>query len=395
MVDSSVRRVLVYRLGSLGDMLIALPALHLIRRAFPRAETRLLTNTPVHSKAPAAAAVLEGTGLLEGYLRYRVGTRSPLALLAVWWQIVRFRPQVVVYLAAGRGVAAAKRDTRFFRLCGVRRVIGVPLSGAMQENYYGAEPGTAEARRLLEGAALEPEAARLTRNIAELGLGALEDEANWSIHLQAAEHRRADEAIGEAALRTELIAVSVGTKVQAKDWGQANWHALLTRVTEVLPGRGLLLLGAPEERDTSDAAASGWVSGGGGPVVNLCGRLSPRESAAAISRATLFVGHDSGPMHLAAAVGTRSVAIFAARNIPRQWFPFGDKHAVVYHRVDCWGCGLETCVEQRKKCLTGISVEEVLAEVLAKIAEAPGAGQAAALRRLPASSRGELVSIHS
>lgn len=364
MVDNAVRRVLIYRLGSLGDMLIALPALHLIRRAFPSAERRLLTNVPVHAKAPAAAAVLDGSGLIDGYLRYSVGTRSPKELAGLWWQVVRYRPEVVVYLAAGRGVAVARRDLRFFRCCGVRRVIGVPLTGAMQGNFYGAEPGSGEAKGMLEGAALEPEAARLARNLAELGEARLSVEANWSMHLTGAECRRA--AAMTALADTWVgrpIAVSVGTKVQAKDWGRENWQALLTRLATEAPGHPLFLLGAPEESEASAFAATGWVAHGGGPVVNLCGQLSPRESAAAIARAGLFLGHDSGPMHLAAAVGTPSVAIFAARNIPRQWFPFGSKHAVVYHRVSCWGCGLETCVEQQKRCLTSITVEEVLAAV--------------------------------
>ncbi len=69
------------------------------------------------------------------------------------------------------------------------------------------------------------------------------------------------------------------------------------------PGYGLVLNGAPEESEASEFAAMGWREvNPGGAVVNLCGRLTPRESAAAFGRAKLFVGHDSGPMHLAAAV---------------------------------------------------------------------------------------------
>ena len=59
LLNDQARRVLVYRLGSLGDTLIALPSFHLIARAFPSAERRLLTNLPVAAKAPPAAAVLE------------------------------------------------------------------------------------------------------------------------------------------------------------------------------------------------------------------------------------------------------------------------------------------------------------------------------------------------
>ena len=68
-------------------------------------------------------------------------------------------------------------------------------------------------------------------------------------------------------------------------------------------------------------------------------------------------------MHLAAAVQTPCVAIFAARNLPRVWFPYGDQHRVLYHPTACAGCGLETCIAERKRCLTAISVAEVLAQV--------------------------------
>ena len=373
MVDPSVRRVLVYRLGSLGDMLIALPALRLVARAFPDARRVLLTNTPVHAKAPAAATVLEGTGLLHEYLPYSVGTRSIRELAALWYRILRFRPEIVIYLAASRGIGVAKRDLRFFQLCGVKRIIGVPLTEALQQNFYGAAPESAEAKQQLFSANLEPEAARLARNIAELGDVRLRDPDSWKLNLTEAEQLRAAQALSPVLAAPECITVSVGTKVQAKDWGQENWRALLGRVAAELPGRGLVLLGSPEEARSSDFAAQDWATHGGGPVLNLCGQLTPRESAAAIARSRMFLGHDSGPMHLAAAVGTPLVAIFAARNIPCQWFPFGDTQEVIYHRVECWGCGLETCLEQRKKCIASIAVEEVLDRVHALLQRTHGA----------------------
>ncbi len=360
MVDEGVRRVLIYRLGSLGDMAVAVPALRLVARAFPHAERRMLTNVPVHAKAPAAAAVLDGSGLVDGYFRYAVGTRSPWELGRLVVQLRLWRPEVVVYLAAARGVAAAERDVKFFRACGVRRVIGAPLTDGMQANFFGEVPGSAPARERLFAGDLEMEAARLARCVESLGDAALAQPESWSLGLTAAERERAAAAIGAEVLSTEPVAVSVGTKVQAKDWGRENWRELLRRVAPLAAGRGLLLLGAPEEVEASEFAAEGWRSAGGGPMVNLCGRLTPRESAAALERASVFLGHDSGPMHLAASVGTPVVAVFAARNIPRQWFPFGAGNEVVYHQVECWGCGLETCVEHRKKCLVSIGVDEVL-----------------------------------
>ncbi len=123
-MEQTVKRVLIYRLGSLGDTVSALPALHLIERAFPDAERRMLTNFPVSVKAPAAAAILAESGLVQGYFRYAIKTRSPKVLLQLWWSIFRWRPQVLVYLGAARGVESARRDARFFRMCGVSSRLG-------------------------------------------------------------------------------------------------------------------------------------------------------------------------------------------------------------------------------------------------------------------------------
>ncbi|GGA60197.1 hypothetical protein GCM10011507_09710 [Edaphobacter acidisoli] len=354
----AAKRVLIYRLGSLGDTVVALPAMHLVARAFPEAERRMLTNFPVNVKAPPAADILASSGLVQGYFRYVVGTRSPVELAALWWRIWRWRPEVVVYLGAARGVESARRDARFFRLCGVRRLVGVPVTEDMQQN------------RTERDGTLEPEASRLARNLAELGSVDLEDAASWDLRLTEEEHARAGAALVPTGGRP-FVAVSVGTKVQAKDWGRENWRALLGEIARLCPGYALTLSGSPEESEASEFAAEGWRGAGGGPVVNLCGALTPRESAAVFARARIFVGHDSGPMHLAATVGTPCVAIFAARNKPRVWFPYGGRHRVVYHKVDCWGCGLETCVVEKKKCITSITVDEVLAQVAEVLSAVP------------------------
>lgn len=349
--QDAVRRVLIYRLGSLGDTVVALPALHLVARAFPSAERRMLTNVPVNVKAPPAAAILEHTGLVDGYVRYAVGTRSIKDLARLWWTIFRWRPDVLVYLGSVRGVASARRDERFFRLCGIRQMVGVPVTEEMQQHRWEEATQT-----------LEPEAGRLARNIDALGDPRLDDPASWDLHLTEEEVARADAALGEL-VSMPLISVSVGTKVQSKDWGRENWRALLGRLAALYPGYGLALSGAPEESEASEFAAEGWRQAGGGPVLNLCGRLKPRESAVAYRRSKIFVGHDSGPMHLAAAVQTPCVAIFAARNKPRVWFPYGKQHRVVYHKTECWGCGLETCIVEKKRCLTSITVDEVVEQV--------------------------------
>src|SRR5947209_5613692 len=167
---ATAERVLIYRIGSLGDMVVALPALHLVARAFPRAERKMLTNFPVDVKAAPAATVLENTGLVSGYFRYAVGRRSFFEIVRLWWTLRRWRPEVLVYLAPNRGAKAARRDAAFFRLCGIRTLLGVPLTEMMERNLWDESTQS-----------LEFEAKRLARNLEELGEARLEAAARSDV----------------------------------------------------------------------------------------------------------------------------------------------------------------------------------------------------------------------
>ena len=79
--------------------------------------------------------------------------------------------------------------------------------------------------------------------------------------------------------------------MQAKDWGQDNWRDLLARLNTAYPGFGLVLVGAREDATVADYAAQEWT----GPKANLCGRLSPRETAAVLAHGRVFLGPDSAP----------------------------------------------------------------------------------------------------
>ncbi|RXH58407.1 glycosyltransferase family 9 protein [Granulicella sibirica] len=355
-------RVLIYRLGSLGDTLVALPALHLVARAFPDAERRMLTSIPPNAKAPAASAILDGTGLIHGYLQYPYATRNPFLLLRLWWNLLRWRPGLLVYMNGSRAVALAKRDERFFRLCGVRNLVGVPITEDMVcTRSLGASPAEPDA-----GEMFEHESSRLARNLSEIGDARLADPASWDLHLTEKEQKRASQVL-EPLGRRGFLSVSFGTKNQSNDWEQHNWKALLERLADLYPNLALVICGAAVEAEMSEFAASGWRARSVNPVLNLCGQLSPRESAAVMGRSVLYLGHDSGPTHLAAAVQTTCVAIYGGRNLPGIWFPYGDQHKVFYHRVSCSGCRLQTCTVEKKRCVLSITVDEVLGEVTKRL----------------------------
>jgi lipopolysaccharide heptosyltransferase III len=342
------RRILVYRLGSLGDTVVALPALRLVERAFPEAERWVLTNFNVGSKAAPMASVLEGTGLVHGYLEYPVGLRDFAGFVRLRRAIRAFRPDVLVYLAAPRGRLKAWRDALFFRACGIRRLVGVPYRADQQ------------APLRLGNGMYEYQGARLIRCLEALGAARLDMPDAFDLALSEAEHRAAVAALGSLADGRPLLVASIGAKVDVKEWGDSNWAELLARLGRRLPGWGLGMLGVVDERSRSESMLANWPGG----RVNLCGRVSVRESAALLTHAQVYLGHDSGPMHLAAAVGTPCVAVFSSRNLPGEWFPYGVQHRVLYHSVFCQGCRLDMCIAWDKMCIRSITVDQVESSVL-------------------------------
>lgn len=351
----------MYRLGSLGDTVVALPALHLIARAFPQAERALLTNLPDASTCPAAS-LLGDSGLIHRYFYYPAGTRHPRVLGRLWGTLRSWGPQVLVYLHPSRGASRVVRDFLFFRSEGIGRVIGLPL-GERSAPLFDAE------RRQWEG-----EWHRLLRCLRELGEIDPRDPASWDLHLTG-EERRAARDLMAALDGRPFVAAAVGSKLPSKDWGEENWRALIAGIAARLPEHGLVLVGADAERARAGRVAPGWR----GKALNLCGKTTPRVLAQVLAQARLFVGHDSGSMHLAARGGTPCVAVFSGFARPGQWYPFGSQHRVIVHPVECSNCGLTVCSKPARQCLLSITVEEVLAAVAEVAAMSAVRGSAGAI----------------
>lgn len=339
-VKPTIRRILLYKVGSLGDTVVALPCFNLIARQFPEAERVLLTNLPLQAKVAAAETVLENSGLIHRTIRYAMKRGG------IWrktWQLLRFRPDMVVYLRELRSIDEVRRDMFFFRhICRAKLLVGFP-------HVY-------EGRRLLDVSTgyYEPEAFRQARMIREIGDAAPGNPKSWDLHLTEAEMSTARDAVAELK-GVPFIVCAPGTAMPAKDWGQERWQSLLALLGQDFKGHGLVLIGAKQDIEVATVASRLW----NGPVLNLCGKTRVRITAAIIGSARLFLGGDSGPMHLAASMGTPSVIAFASREQRGVWFPQGSFNEVLYREMECSMCRLVVCTTHHNKCLTAITVTEM------------------------------------
>lgn len=316
------KRVIIFRQGSIGDFAISLPCLHAIRKNYPSAKITLLTNQPTNQATVPAMNILDGTQLIDDYITYRSGTRDFWELTKIRRALSKLAPETLIYLAQPRGRFAAYRDYCFFRWCGIKRIAGLHASRELL-NCRPPVPG---------GTLWESEASRLARSLRLPHRITVEKSEDWDLHLSAVETEEANRILREGLLSNQygkipLLGISIGTKQEINDWGNYNWLAVLNGLKRL--NFGLIFIGAAEDGVRSQLLADEWH----GPTLNLCGKIMPRVSAAVIKNCALFLCHDSGPMHLAASVGIRCIAVFSRRNPPGQWFPFGKNHKILYPQM--------------------------------------------------------------
>lgn len=170
-------------------------------------------------------------------------------------------------------------------------------------------------------------------------------------------------------VKGSYIALAPGaTYGPAKRWPLPYWKELIGRLLKERK-ESLLLLGGLEEEAYLRPLLEGWAPKEAKRLHLLAGRTSPSILGAMLERCRLLITNDTGPMHVAAGVGTPTVALFGSTS-PTWTRPFGEGHEVIYKHLECSPCFQRTC-PIGYKCLRAISVDEVQAAIQKKLAK-PG-----------------------
>ncbi|HTN94681.1 MAG TPA: glycosyltransferase [Gallionella sp.] len=351
--------ILIFRIGQLGDTLVALPAIEKIRREFPSHRLVLLTNKD-QSLANFVSSwdVLGPTGWFDQSIFYNPNARGWGRLKMLVALVARLRAlkfEHIFNVAPERSTEQNKRDEWFFR----------NIIGAL--NYHAPPSGYGVYLQSTNGGLprLGPEWQRLLRIVA------VAEPGDRGFHLPIPESERAS-AFGTAHdlgidFGSMLLAIGPGSKMPAKKWPGERFAELGARLLNEFPKLQILVLGGKEDITLGNELCGLW----GERSHNLAGKLSIYGSAALLERCTAYVGNDTGTMHLAAMVGKPCVAIFSARDNPGKWDPYGNGHLVLRREVECAGCMLEVC-NHDNKCLKLIGVDEVYLAVRTYIDPAVG-----------------------
>jgi len=146
-----------------------------------------------------------------------------------------------------------------------------------------------------------------------------------------------------------------------KGWSRKGFVEVLQQLHD--NGHKLVLTSAPDPAEM-EVIKQIVTEIGELPIVNLAGELNFKELSALINRASCFLGLDSVPMHIAAAMNTPCVALFGPSN-EKIWGPWQVKHAVLTKEYSCRPCGLDGCGNGKvSDCLMAINAEEVVSAVV-------------------------------
>jgi lipopolysaccharide heptosyltransferase II len=329
-----VRRVLVVRLRSIGDTVLATPALHALSRFLPEAEIDILLEDWV-------APVLEGFRGVNRVITIERGNVASRARAARELRSLRY--DVAFNLHGGTTATILTRAT------GARHRVGYRSYRYSRLHNHAAPPANQ-----LWG---KPATHSVEQQLALLGWAGVPvtdlPPARLAVTAKAAQSiegkLRAEGLTGDAP----FVLLHPAAAFETKQWAPENF----ARIGEVLTARGLgvVAVAAPGEAETIRALRENSAV----PIKTFT-NLSLPEVTALAARASLFVGNDSGIAHIASAVETPSVVIFGSSNVAH-WRPWANPLSeVVREELPCQPCPGYACAEfDHPECIRRVSVERV------------------------------------
>ncbi|MCG5534577.1 glycosyltransferase family 9 protein [Ectothiorhodospira mobilis] len=336
-----MRRILVIRLSAIGDIVMASPLVHALRRRYPEAHIAWLVQ-------PETRALLADHPELDEVILWPHNEWRQLIrekrFLALWRRIREFRKAM-----RARGFDLAIDLQGLFK-----SGLLAWLSGAKERVGLGSREGSQRfmTRVMPKGGRPELIGSEYRFLADMLGLPTADFRMRVGIGAEAA--RSADKLRkAHVADRPYAVICPFTTRPQ-KHWFNDHWAALVPRLRMEL-GLEVIMLGGPGDREAA------WAIAERADVIDLVGDTSLQEAAAVIRGARLLVGVDTGLTHMGPAFDVPTVALFGS-TCP--YLETGRENTtVIYHDLPCAPCRRNPVCDGRFDCMTGITPEEVLQRV--------------------------------
>jgi ADP-heptose:LPS heptosyltransferase len=328
------RHVLVARLDSDGDVLLAGPA---IRAVAAGAEQVTLLCAP---RGRAAGALLPGVDRL---VVFRTPWIDPEPDPVDRAEMLALADEIAA-LAIDQAVVLTSFHQSALPLALLLRMAGVPTIAAISEDYPGS---LLDVRH-----AVPDEVHEVLRGLSTVGtLGyALPPGDDGELRVDTYG------AVAPPGLEPPYVVVHPGASVPARAWAPERNAELVASLAD--GGRRVVVTGAPAERDLTAYVAGGGALDG---VADLGGATDLAGLAEVLRGADAVIVGNTGPAHVAAAVGTPVVSLFAPTVPATHWHPWLVPHELLNLDVPCAGCRARECPVPGHPCIDDVAVADVIA----------------------------------
>lgn len=348
---ADARDILCVRLDSMGDVLMTTPAIAALKESRPSRRVTLLTS-------PAGAEAARLVTAIDQVLIYEapwMKTRASCANSAADWQFIeqlrdaRFDAAVIFTVSTQSALPAAI-------FC---HLAGIPLSlGHCRENPY---------RLLTDWLPDRPEDLFQHEVERQLDLVAYIGATTGDVRLRLEVPERAGQRIAELLRQRDIdasrpwVVMHPGASASSRRYPPEEFAEVAAGMQEA--GHQVVFTGSEGERDLVRRVQLD----AGGRTASFAGCLDLSELAALLSRSSLLISNNTGPVHVASAVGTPVVDIYAMTN--PQHTPWRVPNRVLTNEVPCGFCFKSVCMEGHHACLRGIAPEKVISAALELLAE--------------------------
>jgi predicted lipopolysaccharide heptosyltransferase III len=360
MNKSKSKNILVISLQGIGDLLLTTPLLSALKRGISPVRISVLTFN-------GNKDILAGNPDVDEIVAFNPKESNNL------WTIVR----LLWYLRSRRydisicAYPSGLRSALIAYACGVKERLGQGLS--IFKNYKWLFTKQTEVKEVKHAVLMNMDFLRL------LGIKTSGQNNTPVLSVSEEEKERASNFLRSEGVKSGdlLVAIHVGGgkfTAEYRNWPIERFSKTADTLIEIL-GAKVILIGGADDRTAVDKAVAGIRNK---PVISA-GKLSLKETAALIKQTRLLICNNSGPMHMAAALGIPTVSIFGSAD-PRIHRPWGDGHIVLQKELDCSPCYYpffrdtleETrlrnrwfgkkfeCITGDYRCLSSITVEDVV-----------------------------------
>lgn len=327
-----MHNILIIKLRYIGDVLLATPTIRAIKAARPDVQITMMVNRGTED-------VLSGNQDLDEIIVLDKGSLAAQSRLIAGLRSRQFN--TVIDLTDG------DRSAFLSWVSGAPVRIGFNDEHRWRGKYYTQVvqpvPGVQH---------------RIDRDLAALKpLNIQASSKDPQLQLTPEEMSSADQLLDQLAVQRSqpIVILQPGARYWFKAWPPERFAELADQLTTQY-GSQVLIGGSNQDIDVAQQI---FQTAKSKPII-MAGRTTIKQFAAIAKKSALFVGSDSGAMHIASAVGTPVVALFGPSN-PCEWGPRGGPVEVLYKEIDCRSCFHPTCTRGEENCMKLIAVHEVVA----------------------------------